>query len=131
MSHHHKRSKCGCEKKNHNHNEHKKSKHTSLTSITTNISKTSKTNTSCTKSSKCGCECEQKYYFPLPNIPSQPVSGMRVGVDAWFAPGSVQSCCSICSTVNPVYANPCNTCRYDQGAYPINNTAYFTTSQYV
>jgi hypothetical protein len=75
------------------------------------------------------CECEQKYYFPLPSIPTQPVGGERVGVGAWFAPGSVQSCCSICSSVKPVYANPCNTCRYNQGAYPINNTAYYTTYQ--
>ena len=82
---------------------------------------------------KCGCDrnCEQKFYFPLPNIPSQPVGGSRVRPEAWLAPGSVQACCSICSTVQPVYANPCNTCRYDKGAYPINNSAYFTTGQYV
>ena len=83
------------------------------------------------KHKKCGCECEQKFYFPLPNIPSQPVGGERVKVDSWFAPGSVQSCCSICSSVKPVYANPCNTCRYDKGVYPINNSAYFTNGQYV
>ncbi len=82
---------------------------------------------------KCGCDCkcEQKFYFPLPNLPTQPVGGSRVGPGAWLAPGSVQACCSICSTVQPVYANPCNTCRYDKGVYPINNTAYFTTGQYV
>jgi len=79
----------------------------------------------------CHCNCEPKYYFPLPNIPSQPVGGSRVRPEAWLAPGSVQSCCSICSTVKPVYANPCNTCRYDKAAYPINNSAYFTTGQYV
>ena len=79
----------------------------------------------------CDCNCEQKFYFPLPNIPSQPVNGERVGVNAWFAPGSVQSCCSICSSVKPVYANPCNTCMYDKGAFPINNSSYFTTGQYV
>jgi hypothetical protein len=81
----------------------------------------------------CGCEskCEQKFYFPLPNLPSQPVGSSNVGPSAWLAPGSVQSCCSICSTIKPVYANPCNTCRYDKGSYPINNSAYFTTGQYI
>ena len=78
---------------------------------------------------KCGCQCELNYYFPLPNLPTQPVSE-KVGVLNWFGNGSVQTCCSICSTVNPVYTNPCNTCNYDKGSFPINNSAYFTTNQY-
>ena len=119
MSHHKKHSKCPCEKKQPKQKAQSKQKPQS----TYNEPK----NCGC----NCSCKCEQKFYFPLPNIPSQPVDGTRVKVDAWFAPGSVQACCSICSTVKPVYANPCNTCRYDKGAYPINNTAYFTTGQYV
>lgn len=110
------KSNCGCEKK------HKKQQST----------KSSKSQ--CEKKEKncgCACKCEQKYYFPLPATPSQPVGGMSIKTDAWFAPGSVQACCAICSTVQPVYANPCNTCRYDVGSHPINNTAYFTTNQYL
>lgn len=82
---------------------------------------------------KCNsfCSCEQKFYFPLPNLPFQPVGGMKVNTDAWFAPGSVQSCCATCSTVQPVYANHYNTCRYNNGHHPINNTAYYTTHEYI
>lgn len=118
MAHHKKSCQCGCEKK---HKQHKKE--------TKQVKEHKREEKKCGCS--CACKCEQKFYFPLPNIPSQPVNGMRVGTNDWFAPGSVQSCCSICSTVQPVYANPCNTCRYDKGTHPINNTAYFTTSEYV
>ncbi len=76
------------------------------------------------------CNCEQKYFFPLPNIPSQPVGGSRVSPEAWLAPGSVQACCSIYSTVRPVYNNPYNLCRNNRDVYPINNTAYYTSSLY-
>lgn len=122
MAHHKKSCHCGCEKKQHKQpKQHKK------------VAKQAKEHNR--EEKKCGCschcKCEQKYYFPLPNIPSQPVGGMRVGTDAWFAPGSVQSCCSICSTVQPVYANPYNSCRYEKGSHPINNTAYFTTGEYI
>lgn len=75
------------------------------------------------------CNCEMKYYFPLPNIPSQQ-SSEKVGVLNWLAPGSVQSCCSICSSVRPVYVNQCDSCSYDRKTYPINNTAYFTTNEF-
>ena len=119
MARHKKSCQCSCEKKQPK--EHKK------------VAKQAKEHKR--EEKKCGCsyacKCEQKFYFPLPNLPSQPVGGETVKPLAWFAPGSVQSCCSICSTVQPVYANPCNTCRYDKGAYTINNTAYFTTGQYV
>lgn len=87
------------------------------------------THSKCAKGCGCACKCEQKYYFPLPNLPSQPVSE-RVGPLNWLAPGSVQSCCSICSTVRPVYANPCDPCAYDRKVCPINNTAYFNTGEY-
>jgi hypothetical protein len=83
----------------------------------------------CNKGCGCACKCEMKYYFPLPTLPTQPVSE-RVGPLNWLAPGSVQSCCSICSTVRPVYANPCDSCAYDRKVCPINNTAYFTTGEY-
>lgn len=115
MAHHKKYHHCGCEKKQPK--QHKKE--------IKQVREPKKCGCS------CACKCEQKFYFPLPNLPSQPVGGMKVGTDAWFAPGSVQSCCAICSTVQPVYANPCNTCRYDKGTYPINNTAYFTTNKYI
>lgn len=117
MAHHKKSSKCSCDKKSKK--EHKQAK------------KTSKEHPEKKCGCSCDCKCEQKYYFPLPSIPSQPVGGMKVGTDAWFAPGSVQSCCAICSTVQPVYTNPCNTCRYPKGTRPINNTAYFTTNEYL
>lgn len=113
MAHHKKSSKCSCEKKTKK--EYKQSKKENIHH----------------KNCGCDCKCEQKFYFPLPNLPSQPVGGLKVSSDAWFAPGSVQACCSICSTVKPVYANPCDTCRYDKSTYPINNTAYFTTGQYL
>lgn len=80
------------------------------------------------KYNDCGCSCEIKYYFPLPNLPTQPVSE-RVSTSAWLAPGSVQSCCAICSSVKPVYANPCDTCAYQKGTRPINNSAYYITNQ--
>ena len=111
MTHHKKSSKCSCEKK------------------TKKEYKQYKIENSYHKNDSCGCE--QKFYFPLPNLPSQPVGGLKVSSGVWFAPGSVQSCCSICSTVKPVYTNPCDTCRYDKGTRPINNTAYFTTGQYI
>lgn len=114
MGHHKKNSKkdCGCRKKHH---------------------KSNSTKSLCEKKEHncCSCKCEQKYYFPLPATPSQPVGGMSIKTGDWFAPGSVQACCAICSTVQPVYANPCNTCRYDVGYHPINNTAYFTTNKYL
>lgn len=52
------------------------------------------------------CCCEQLFYAPLPNLPSRPPT-QTVTPSEWFAPGSVQSCCSICSSVKPVYASPC------------------------
>lgn len=52
------------------------------------------------------CGCEQLFYAPLPNLPSRPPT-QTVTPGEWFAPGSVQSCCSICSSVKPVYASPC------------------------
>lgn len=52
------------------------------------------------------CGCEQLFYAPLPNLPSRPPTQYITPGD-WFAPGSVQSCCSICSSVKPVYASPC------------------------
>lgn len=52
------------------------------------------------------CGCEQLFYAPLPNLPSRPLT-QTVTPGEWFAPGSVQSCCSICSSVKPVYASPC------------------------
>ena len=118
---------CGCGKK------HKKSYSTKLTTSSETIKSSydKKSEHHHTHGHNCACKCEQKYYFPLPATPSQPVGGMSIKTDAWFAPGSVQACCSICSTVQPVYANPCNTCRYDKKTYPINNTAYFTTNQYL
>lgn len=123
---------------------HKKNqkKHSSSTSIVPDYSSKYYSKSSCKSSSKSSstchkyepknchkCDCEVKYYFPLPNLPSQPVRE-RVTPVSWLAPGSVQACCSICSTVQPVYANPCNTCRYDKGTYPINNTAYYNTYEY-
>lgn len=75
------------------------------------------------------CNCEPKFYFPLPNIPSQPVGGEKVKLNDWFVPGSVQTCCGTCSVIKPVYTNPCSSCQYNQGAFPINNTAYFTINQ--
>lgn len=144
---HQKKTKCGCGKKNKN-----KSSKTIYTTTVPSVSTMSNSSTTghekyCTKSKSkyaynhnhnhnhnSNCNCEQKYYFPLPNLPSQPVmsvGSMSVKTGDWFAPGSVQACCSICSTVQPVYANPCNTCRYDKGVYPINNTSYLTTNQYL
>lgn len=52
------------------------------------------------------CGCEQLFYAPLPNLPSRPLT-QTVTPGEWFAPGSVQSCCSICSSVKPTYATPC------------------------
>lgn len=124
MSHHKKHSKCGCEKKQPEQPEQHKSHKLHKLHKSHKLIKEQ-------KKSPHSCECEQKFYFPLPNLSSQPVNGMRVGTDAWFAPGSVQSCCAICSTVQPVYANPCNTCRYDKGSRPINNTAYFNAGEYI
>lgn len=52
------------------------------------------------------CVCEQLFYSPLPNLPSRPPT-QTVTPGEWFAPDSVQSCCSICSSVKPVYETPC------------------------
>jgi len=110
MTNNKKSCQCGCEKKQQKQPKQNKKEH---------------------KKCGCACKCEQKFYFPLPNLSSQPVNGETLKPLAWFAPGSVESCCAICSTVQPVYANPCNTCRYPKGACPINNTAYFITNEYV
>ena len=74
------------------------------------------TKCSCEKKyKKDQCKIEQKIYLPLPNLPTQPVGGERIGTINWFAPGSVQCCCSICSTVQPIYSNYCNnTCKYNK-----------------
>lgn len=83
----------------------------------------------CKCNSNCKCNCELKYYFPLPNLPTQPVA--QLNTNSWFAPGSVESCCAVCSSVKPAYTNMCNNCAYAKGSRPINNTAYFTTNQYI
>jgi len=53
------------------------------------------------------CNCEQIYYDPLPNLPSKPHTQTVTPIE-WFSPGSVQVCCSICSSVKPIYSTPCN-----------------------
>lgn len=58
------------------------------------------------KHQKKHCGCEQLFYAPLPNLAIRPPT-QTVTTGEWFAPGSVQSCCSICSSVKPVYATPC------------------------
>jgi hypothetical protein len=80
-----------------------------------------------------------KYYFPLPNLPTRPVSERLQPVD-WLSPGSVESCCAICSSVKPQYAYGCNNgcgssvssypCSYNRKVCPINNTAYLNTNFY-
>ena len=107
---------------------HMKSKPSKTCGCGTNCAGSS-TSTSSDNRHGCACKCEMKYYFPLPTLPTQPVSE-RLGPLSWLAPGSVQSCCSICSTVRPVYANPCDPCAYDRKVCPINNTAYFNTGEY-
>ena len=53
---------------------------------------------------KIQCECKQLFYAPLPNLPSKPQTQTQTLTPVeWFAPGSVQSYCSICSSVKPVY----------------------------
>lgn len=53
------------------------------------------------------CKCEQLFYAPLPNLPTRPPTQTVTPIE-WFAPGSVQSCCSTCSSVKPVYSTPCD-----------------------
>ena len=57
--------------------------------------------------SKIQCECKQLFYAPLPNLSSKPPT-QTVTPGEWFAPGSVQSCCSICSSIKPVYETTSN-----------------------
>ena len=66
------------------------------------------------------CGCEQTFYSPLPNLPVRPPTERVTPLD-WFAPGTVQACCSICSTVKPVYANNCGYCSKNTN-YSYNNT---------
>jgi hypothetical protein len=49
--------------------------------------------------------CEQQYYAPLPNLAFKPSTEFIRPIE-WFAPGSVQTSCSICSTVKPIYIKP-------------------------
>lgn len=66
--------------------------------------------THCVKSCKpkprsycgCNCKCEQLFYEPLPALPMRPLTQQPILLD-WLTPGSVQTCCSICSTVKPNY----------------------------
>ena len=53
------------------------------------------------------CNCEQLFYIPLPTIPVKN-SSQTITPSEWFAPGSVQSCCNICSSIKPIYTVPCN-----------------------
>lgn len=130
MSHHKKQKKCSCEKKYH---KELKKKCVSST-LSTHVEYPNPS--PCQKYKKyneyknSGCNCEQNLYFPLPALPSQPIKE-KLSVGAWFAPGTVESCCSICSTIKPVYLNPYNVCKYNEGYKPINNSAYYTTNQYV
>lgn len=62
------------------------------------------------------CNCEQLFYSPLPNLNVRPPTE-QVNTLEWFAPGSVQVCCALCSTVKPVYPTPCR-------GYCCNNNQY-------
>lgn len=60
------------------------------------------------------CNCKQLFYTPLPNLPYAPCS-TTVKMDDWFAPGTVQTCCSICPSINPIYTQSypyTNNCCY-------------------
>lgn len=52
------------------------------------------------------CECEQKFYIPLPATDFR-TTPEQLTPASWFAPGLVQSCSYQCSSVKPVYAQPC------------------------
>lgn len=49
------------------------------------------------------CNCTQLFYTPLPILPYQTCS-TTIKMDEWFSPGTVQTCCSICPSINPVDA---------------------------
>ena len=51
------------------------------------------------------CVCEQQFYTPLPNLATRPLTESIRPIE-WFAPGSVQTCCSICPTIKPIYIKP-------------------------
>lgn len=42
---------------------------------------------------RCDCNCEQKFYIPLPVTNCCSQVG-QVTTNNWFSPGSVQKCCS-------------------------------------
>jgi len=62
------------------------------------------------KKNNCGCkshcECEQHFYIPLPATEFHTTPEQLKTVN-WLAPGLVQSCSYQCSSVKPVYAQPC------------------------
>jgi hypothetical protein len=95
-------------KKSHHKKSHHKKSHCKKSHSTEHTSHehTSHEHTSHKHNTNCGC-CKQLFYAPLPNLPSQPLTE-RVRPIEWFAPGNVQACCSICSTIKPVYSIPCN-----------------------
>ena len=52
------------------------------------------------------CECEQNFYIPLPATDYRTTPEQLTPAN-WLAPGLVQSCSYQCSSVRPVYAQPC------------------------
>lgn len=64
----------------------------------------SSTNKCVKKSKKYLCNCEQLFYEPLPCLPIRPINETVKPID-WFSPGTIQTCCSICSSVKPIYFN--------------------------
>jgi len=55
---------------------------------------------------KSHCECEQNFYIPLPATDFRTTPEQLTPIN-WLAPGLVQSCSYQCSSVKPVYAQPC------------------------
>jgi len=76
------------------------------------------------KPTKPSCDCEQLFYAPLPNLPIRPPTE-RITPLEWFAPGTVKTCCSITSTIRPIYNNYNN---YNNNNY--NNNNYYYSGYY-
>lgn len=88
------------------HKKHKKHCKKECPKTTSELIPTNNKSYHCNNRNNSQCKCEQLFYTPLPNLAVRPPT-QSITTSEWFAPGSVQSCCSICSSVKPLYATPC------------------------
>lgn len=55
------------------------------------------------------CNCQQKFYIPLPVLTYPPKSEQNANIPkTWMSPGLVENCCTQCSSVKSICKNSNN-----------------------